>query len=272
MTQSITPTITIPFDIMQQLNAYVQACSKEISGLGSIVYSKAENSFRVCKIYLLEQEVGSAHTDLDDNSVAKLLYEHAVSGEQGELQFWWHSHVNMPTFWSGTDHATMDAIGANGLCIAVVLNKKEESRGAIVMNSKDKPNIKFDDVQILIEYPDTVDYDFIKSQIAEKVKEKTFKYQYSGATNDTGFHDRYKWDHKEGCYVDRATNKPYIDKSKDTATDKTTVQLDLYKTLEEQALHEWKSMTKAEKGYYKHVFANYLEEVEEEFNAGWRSH
>jgi len=163
---SFKPCIIIPQDIRNKIQFIVDNCTMEVSGLGTVVFDKECNGYRVTSIVIPEQEVGSAHTDLDDDAVAKALYE--SRNAEGELAFWWHSHVNMSVFWSHTDHKTMDDIGKNGLCVAVVFNKKEEMRGAIVMSPAGMPSVKIDEVDIYV--PPA--YDFSTDEVLKELKEK----------------------------------------------------------------------------------------------------
>ena len=146
----MTPKILLPINLKNKIQFIVDNCTMEVSGLGTVIFDHEENAYRVTDVMLIDQEVGAAHTDLDDAAVATACYEMRES--EGELAFWWHSHVNMPTFWSTTDHDTMNAIGKNGLCVAVVFNKKEEMRGAIVMCPEGFPQVKLDNVDIEIEH------------------------------------------------------------------------------------------------------------------------
>lgn len=93
----------------------------------------------------------------------------------------------MPTFWSSTDHSTMEAIGKNGLCVAVVFNKKEEMRGAIVMTPEGYPSYKIDDVEIDIEHEYDFDQGALLKEMAEKIREKKYSPKHSphGYSADT---------------------------------------------------------------------------------------
>jgi len=173
------PRIFLPTDIRNKIQFIVDNCDKEVSGLGTVVFDKQQNGYRVTSAILLDQEVGAAHTDIDDAAVAQALYE--ARDSEGELAFWWHSHVNMQTFWSSQDHQTMEAIGKNGLCVAIVFNKKEEMRGAVVMSPSNMPSVKIDDVDIVIEYDYAFNPEELLAEIKEKVKEK--KYVYNTTTD-----------------------------------------------------------------------------------------
>lgn len=123
----------------QKVQYWVKKCNKEVSGFGVTSFRKegADTVFTVHDAYLLEQEVGAAHTDIDAKALGKLMHKVLTHDTYGKanagryrLNWWWHSHVNMEVFWSGTDRQTILDIGKNGLCLASVFNKKEEIRSA----------------------------------------------------------------------------------------------------------------------------------------------
>ena len=105
---------------------YVHKAKFEISGFGNVEIIKGVPT--VTDIILLKQENHSTETEMDGDAVAKALYDHHVSGMEGELKFWWHSHVDMPTFWSTTDMDTINELTENGWWIHGVFNKKNEYR------------------------------------------------------------------------------------------------------------------------------------------------
>jgi hypothetical protein len=126
--------IVLPYNVHKRIMFYVNNCDKEIGGMGRIKFDKNKNEYTVLSVCLPTQEVGSAHTDLDADSVAQC--ELASINDEGWFNFWWHSHVNMQAFWSGTDTATIKEMGKQGLCVAVVFNKKRECRGAVYARSE----------------------------------------------------------------------------------------------------------------------------------------
>lgn len=114
-------------DVYDKVMYWVKkAGTKEISGLGTL---KVEgDSFRVMSAMLLPQKNGPTHTDIESDAVCKALYE--LRNEEGDLKWWWHSHVDMAVFWSGTDHATIKSFGDGGWIVATVFNKKAEKKSA----------------------------------------------------------------------------------------------------------------------------------------------
>jgi hypothetical protein len=119
--------LIIPSNIMNEISYCIQRLDTEISWMGRIVVTP-QNDYLVTHIYLLSQEVGAAHTDIDAEAVARIMYESIA--DEGDLLYWVHSHANMGAFWSGVDVDTIKTMGRNGLCVASVFNKKGESRHA----------------------------------------------------------------------------------------------------------------------------------------------
>lgn len=105
---------------------WVNKSNYEVSGLGKIEVVGSE--ILVTGVIMLPQKNTAAHTDIEAEDVAKAMYK--LREVPGNLRFWWHSHVDMATFWSSTDRETIKLCGEGGWCIATVFNKKHERRTA----------------------------------------------------------------------------------------------------------------------------------------------
>ena len=131
---SLNMKIAIDELVYQKIMHWVhKAGGYEVSGLGNVVYDKEAGCMRVTEAYLLEQENTGSTTDIDANAIGKLEHEHYVSGIEGELKFWWHSHANMGVFWSKTDMDTIEMLGNGGWFACTVFNAKEEMRSCFFM-------------------------------------------------------------------------------------------------------------------------------------------
>lgn len=107
---------------------WVQKAGKnEISGLGKVI--KEGNKLKVIDAILLPQKNGAAHTDIEANDVGKA--EFLLKDTPGELRLWWHSHVTMECFWSGTDTDTIEKLGKYGWILATVFNQHWKNRSAV---------------------------------------------------------------------------------------------------------------------------------------------
>jgi proteasome lid subunit RPN8/RPN11 len=140
--------VIIPREIHDEIMYYVDKSPIEISGLGRV--KKHDNGdMEVVKVYLLEQENTGASTDIDAEAVAKLMFE--TRKDQGDLNFWWHSHVDMGVFWSGTDMATIQEFGKNGYLLSTVFNKKRQMRSSYFQGGTDfLPQLFMDELETVI--------------------------------------------------------------------------------------------------------------------------
>lgn len=121
--------------------AYIKECSMEMSVLGNVDIFP-NDVFRISDVHLPKQECTGATTDMDAQAVNELATDH------DDLYAWLHSHVNMTTFWSGTDTNMIQTMAGcedkkgtplrDGLCVAIVGNKKGEMRGAIGITQRVK--------------------------------------------------------------------------------------------------------------------------------------
>lgn len=126
--------IQIPEPVRRKIMHWVNKSDNEVSGFGKVVWNKETKAFEVRDAYLMKQENGKAHTDIDPAALGKLMY--TSKDVEGELKWWWHSHVNMDVFWSQTDKDTITQLGANGWITATVFNKKEEATSAVCYQSE----------------------------------------------------------------------------------------------------------------------------------------
>lgn len=243
---------------------YVDKCDKEISGLGRVV--KVEDGhYHVTKIYLLKQECSAVETELDDEAVAALLFE--SRDDEGEMLFWWHSHVNMGTGWSGTDHDTMKQLGKSGMIISSVFNKKREHRTSIYLAPKDyHPHVYIDDLVIstavgLLDEEEVQ----LEKEYAEKV---TFP-----VANAIGFTDNYYGGYDAwGGSTDRGVpatpnyNKILREKYDKMLKGDKGQFLDAYRAWHGNDSPDWKS-AKEREAYY--TFCNYYNFDTEELADDW---
>lgn len=118
--------IIINDDVYQKVMYWVHKSDYEVSGLGKVLVEGG--TIRVIEAMLLPQENTAASTDIAPEAVCKAMYD--LRNTEGELKWWWHSHVNMNVFWSGTDSETIEAISAGGWFSATVFNKSAERLSA----------------------------------------------------------------------------------------------------------------------------------------------
>lgn len=121
------PRIYIDRKVYNKIMHFVDKSDVEVSGMGKLV--KGPGWFRIIDAIMLPQSNTATTTDLTPEGMAKA--EFLLKDQKGELNFWWHSHVNMAVFWSGTDTSTIQEIGKQGYLVATVFNKLREMRSAV---------------------------------------------------------------------------------------------------------------------------------------------
>lgn len=194
------PQLYIPRKVFNKIMFWVDKCPLEVSGMGIISYDESKHFFYVRDVFLLEQEVTSSTTDIDPKALGKLEHELYVNKVKGDLNFWWHSHVNMAVFWSSQDKDTITQMGSQGYCVATVFNKKREMRSALCAkyeaNFGLKSTVFVDELQTIIHdpLPSQSELSDWTKQYEERVKEK--EYNYSKAYPVHGIKNSHIASHK----------------------------------------------------------------------------
>jgi len=174
-----TPRLIIPQDIHRKIMFWVDEANFECSWLGTIDHDKESNTFYVVDVFLLKQENSSASTDLDQNEIARLLYEQREN--PFDIKWWGHSHVKMDVFWSNTDIATMEILSDGGWFISTVFNQHRKMKTAFT---------QLDPLPVMIDNIETTVYDFLseaerrewKEEFNSKVTNKSYSYKSSSTT------------------------------------------------------------------------------------------
>lgn len=114
--------------VYQKVMHWVNKSDYEVSGLGNVVFEPETNTLRVIDAIMLPQKNTGTTTDIEGADVAKAMFQ--LRNSPGTLRWWWHSHVNMGVFWSGTDISTIKTLGNGGWFCATVFNKRNETKSA----------------------------------------------------------------------------------------------------------------------------------------------
>lgn len=188
------PKVVIDNDVYRKVMFWImKAQGKEVSGLGNIQVEK-DGVIRVVSAMLLPQVNGATHTDIEPDAVCKAMFE--LKDSPGELKWWWHSHVMMNVFWSGTDMATIRDFGAGGWIVATVLNQKREVRSAFY--SQDGQRTPWG-VQPLF-------LDELTTEITDYIDPRTHEWEAEYAKNVT------EWKPKVAHFPMTATQPTWIDR------------------------------------------------------------
>lgn len=121
-TSAKPPVIWLTPAVDQRLRHWVDLASGEMSTLGLV--DEVAGGFLVSEVFLPTQVCGTAETELDQSSVAKLLGELDAAGvDLSRVRLWQHSHGRMNVFWSGTDESTIRALANGSWTLSLVVNK-----------------------------------------------------------------------------------------------------------------------------------------------------
>lgn len=197
--------ICILKEVYQKVMYWVHRADFEVSGMGLVTFD-GKDTFTVVDAFLPSQEGGAAHTDIDPAAMGKLMYNVHKSGREGMLNWWWHSHVKMPAFWSGQDKQTIQKFAQNGFCVATVFNQLGESRSAYSAMYENTLGVKqlFESDSIAFEVIDpsyVVNPDWEK-EFADNVRERSWKtIGHWGGTPEKGSWFKYgdkwrRWDYE----------------------------------------------------------------------------
>jgi hypothetical protein len=163
------PEIIIKNDVYNKINAYADLCSNEISALGSVHINN--NNILIDDIYLFEQSVSGSSTVLSPESISKFMCDYIRKGKDpSALKFWWHSHVNMETFWSGTDTNTINGYSSDWM-ISMVSNKRGDFKIRFDIHTPFRMYV--DNLQFTVGYDKSFN-PTIQKEIDMKVKRQFF--------------------------------------------------------------------------------------------------
>jgi hypothetical protein len=105
------PMVYLTRDVFSRMWHFVDIANMEVGWLGSVQKTQYGN-YLIDEVFLLEQEVSSAQTEMSAGGIAELAQELISTRADGmevanRIRFWGHSHVRMATTASGQDDAQM---------------------------------------------------------------------------------------------------------------------------------------------------------------------
>lgn len=174
--KAYAPKLTIYREDYLKLVAYALEAKGEISGFLKVTEHQDGQGYHIHAPIIFEQECTGVTTDLDTTSVAK-FFDNIVRVQKGdptEYRCWWHSHVDMDVFYSGTDNKSIDEFTEDwGFVIGITVNRKGEIYTRIQYNNP--LWIELENVPLVIKETLSNDMlDKIKADVASMVKEKTY--------------------------------------------------------------------------------------------------
>lgn len=116
--------------------SFIQQCSGEVSGFGRVV--EMSDGFLITDIIMLKQSGGAIETELSVKDIGLFFDTLITMKKEGKIanpmewsHCWWHSHVEMPAYFSPTDDRTARnfIVGdQGGWLISIVGNKMNKFR------------------------------------------------------------------------------------------------------------------------------------------------
>lgn len=180
-------------ETFNQMFAYIDASSVEISGIGRIkrIIEGNKIGFVIHELFLLKQRNTGTSTHLDPQELSSFLVDRVRQNlPVGDIKFWWHSHVNMQAFWSGTDNSCCDGFEIEGnekdnWFLSIVSNKRREMRCRLDIFKPYRVTIDELPVKVIMNFSDPD-----KEKWEKEVKEKCNESSWSGYFR--GGHTGYK--------------------------------------------------------------------------------
>ncbi len=205
--------ISITNEAFSKLKYFIAECPAEISGFGKVreIIDKKDKEFLIHDVEILKQEVGDAHATIDEEAMAKFLFEKTKKGESTkEYRLWWHSHNDFSSFFSSIDTATIDDSTEFPYLISLVGNKEGKFEIRYDEYKPERITIDRNEIKLIPEDPDGGKLrKYCIKEIKEKVKVlkpverfKNFGYKgYKGWENFSPFKPKKK----------KRKHKPYIE-------------------------------------------------------------
>lgn len=111
---------------------------------------KQDSYLEIYDIEVLPQLVTGITANLDEESMAKFVFNKLKKGESTEeYKVWWHSHVDMGASFSSQDVDTIDASSEYPYLISIVSNKQKELTCRLDIFNPIRHTIEDLDIEIL---------------------------------------------------------------------------------------------------------------------------
>lgn len=159
--------VYITDDAKEILDLIVFSAKGEVSGLGTVKLIN-RHDLLIEEVFLLKQKCTPVETVLDQKDVARLINEMVREGRDTSLlKLWWHSHVEMPVFWSlGTDEVTISKLGRKWM-LSLVCNKFGDMLARL--DIYDPVRVTLDNLPIQIQ---TTPSDELRQRVLDEMSEK----------------------------------------------------------------------------------------------------
>lgn len=189
MAETHKPTLILPVAHFKKLMAYVDLCDGEVTGFFDVDYIEDRKAFVMGEVHLIKQEAGAASVEMDEDNILDAMDELIAAGVTQMPRGWWHSHVEMQAFFSGTDNQTIDSDFLNDtFTVSLVVNKRREMKATLVVFEDGPYNLyeaplRIDDLKIKLDGELEEIPEALRQEVRAKVlpyKNEAQPYQYQG--------------------------------------------------------------------------------------------
>lgn len=133
--KTLVPRVGIASEALTKMAVYVDECNDEIGWLGTAYKNEEQNTILIQDVYLFDQDVHGATTEITPEGLSDFAEELLSMGETGieiwnNLKMWGHSHVRMGVTPSGQDNSQMETFKQSGhdWFIRLIANKNGEMK------------------------------------------------------------------------------------------------------------------------------------------------
>lgn len=244
---NITPSIIFSLKAKQKMDMYVKFANKEVGWYG-LVERHDDFNFYVRDVYMLNQEVNSATTEIDPQALGTLKFElmknKTITIENQlttGLYLWGHSHVDMEPTPSGQDVSQFKTICSKDqppYFIRLIMNKAGKYTIALFINNIPFfGSVVFKNMEVLYEVDPELKLleESVKAEMNTKVKDKVSTTVYSSkAYTGSSIYERtcsildYEDDYDVPVYLSskKTSKKMYTPKKKAKTIGKVTRKKD----------------------------------------------
>lgn len=222
-----------------KMKYFVEECNDEISGFGKVKQYKDEDLEDIFKIYdieILKQTVTGASAIIDEETIAKFLYQKTKRNIKTSVyRVWWHSHATMGSFFSVTDDTTINQSTEFPYLISIVSNHKHEIKARIdifspirisqiielIVEEDDDEELRkkcIKDIEKKVKYDKFLSYNDEAKDTDYKGKDYPYEYEYlekkSNLHDNKYLYGNLKDDDEDDNEDDNENIRPWWDRGK----------------------------------------------------------
>lgn len=149
------PTLWIHPLALEKIMSYIKLCPVEINGFAYVKRYDAKTIGLMSPddVFITPQVVTMGSADVDATTVSTALAMATEAGRASEMRLQWHSHVNGPAYFSGTDMNTIDSYGDAGSqwMVSMVLNKRGDFSARLDMFAPMRAGVEMEVLQVVLD-------------------------------------------------------------------------------------------------------------------------